>query len=280
MVRSATAALLLTGAAFANDTALTTGGTPKMMRRHRSVAMRSEVVRMTVGDRTVLVDCTFVFENLSSRPATIQMGFPDVGFAAGDPDEEYGPDWRRTPPKSSFESFESWVNGRKVPVRLIRSERPGKFWHVKTVVFPARRRVVVRDRYVQIVGFGPARLSGDAFGWPSRAGYFLHTGASWRGPIGSSEVIVTFRRKGMSGNLRPWRIPAKDWFDGAPRRDWSHERGRVFYTGPCKPKVHGQTLRFVRKNWHPSVTDDIGLVFDLKRVQPLGIWSGHRVRAM
>lgn len=252
--------------ASANDTALSTGGAPKALRSHLSICMVSEVVRLDVGEDKVWVDCTFTFENTSRRSVTVRMGFPDIGYGALDPDEErrYQDRWRVSGPESTFDRFDSWVDGQKVPTNLFRSDRPGEFWHIKTVRFPGLGRRIVRDRYIQHIGFGPVGVSANRFGFAARAAYILHTGSSWHGRIGRSEVIVAFHRRRMTGTLRPTRIPPKGWFDGAPIRDWSGEAGRVFYTGPGRPTVHGKTMRFVRTNWRPTARDDVGLVFDLK----------------
>jgi WD40 repeat protein len=256
---SAAVALAACGMVRANNTALAAGGSPAALRSHPSVRMRSEKVRITIEDKRVTTDCAFVFEN-TGPACTVRMGFPDRGFGAFDPDEEHQHDWRARPPRSTFESFMSWVDGAKVATKLIRSNKPGGFWHAKTVRFAAHGRRTVRDLYTTEVGFAET-----GHGREYRASYVLQTGASWHGRIGRTEVIVTFERRGMRAPLRP--APARQ-VEGAwsgPDRDWSKEQGRVFYVGPCKPRVRGSSLVFVRKNWRPTSASDIHLVFDLAR---------------
>jgi hypothetical protein len=55
--------VLLACRADANDTELSSGGTPRPLTGNTTVSMRSEQVRVEIGDTHVTVDCRFVFHN-------------------------------------------------------------------------------------------------------------------------------------------------------------------------------------------------------------------------
>ena len=244
--------VLAGGAALANDGGLAFGGSPGLLQGHPTVAMQSEIINVTVADDSVSVDCQFVFRN-DGVACTVRMGFPDVGEGAEDPDEEADPKTvLKTPAKTTFQSFVSYVNGKKVATQLIRANEAGHFWHSKTVKFPAHSVVKVRDVYTQRVSGGIAIKGSYA-----SAGYVLHTGSSWHGSIGRSEINVLFKRKSVTGPLEPLVLTG---FAGD--RDWSQVKGnQVYYVGPAKPSVKGKNLQFVRTKWKPKNGDDIFLYF-------------------
>ncbi|MCC6445117.1 MAG: hypothetical protein IT210_16870 [Armatimonadetes bacterium] len=247
---------LLATSAWANDTDLTYGGSPSPLAGHPSVAMRSEYVKMVVGDEDVTVDCRFTFVN-KGPACRVRMGFPDEG---GDPGED--PDATPHPPKGTFKAFRSWVNGKPVPTTVIRGKEPGSVWHVKEVSFPTRRTVKVRNRYTVPVGSSVAFRSVLIH----LTQYVLHTGSSWHGLLGRSEIEVVFRRKGMTGAIAPRAIR---WQNGQVNYDTTAKIGKrtVYYEGPCPPRVSGNTLRFIRTRWRPAPKDDILLVFDIERLK-------------
>jgi hypothetical protein len=244
--------------ARANDGGISFGGSPRLLTGHPSVSMQSEIVRMRIGEEKVTVDCTFIFQN-QGPACTVRMGFPDQGQGADDPDEE----GVHNPPTSAFDTFKSYVNGKPISTKLVRSQQ-SIFWHTKTVSFPANSHVVIRDVYTTSVG---AHI--EEKGSVHLANYILHTGASWHGPIGRSEVIITFQSKHISAPLRP--VPVHYAPEVVRRQylvnkkiettDWNKVTGRVYYVGPCAPTAHGNSLRFVRTNWRPTERDDIYLAF-------------------
>ena len=238
--------------AHANDGGIAFGGSPKLLSGHPTVRMESELIQMNVGEKTVVVDCKFIFVN-NGPACKVRMGFPDQGVGASDPDEENARDWKKSPPVTTFTSFQSWVNGGEVPTKLIRANEPGKFWHTKTVTFPANSRTVIRDLYHVPVGGGfVGSINGDAIPGDETS-YIVHTGSSWKGTIGRTEIVVKFNRKGMSGPL----IPVK----GEPKVKFDKEPYVVYYTGISEPVVDGTTFRFIRKNWRPNEKDDLYLAF-------------------
>lgn len=250
--------------AFANDGGLAMGGTPRLLKGHPSVRMACEVIRITVGEEKVSVDCDFTFQN-DGLACTVRMGFPDEGEGASDPDEgEAADDILKLPPKTTFDTFRSYVSGKAVKTQLIRGDKPGKYWHVKTVQFPAHSVLKVRDVYTQPIGGGIAALQ-SGYTSNKMISYILHTGSSWHGAIGRSDVYVTFKRKGMSGPLTAQPIAKV-----SKEKDFTHlavkhlDPNTVLWAGMRSgvPTVQGKTVHFTRTNWRPTEQDDLMVGFD------------------
>lgn len=253
--------VVLSYSASANDGGIAMGGTPRLLKGHPSVSMRSEVVKISVQDKIIMVDCRFDFVN-HGPACSVRMGFPDQGEDASDPDEEDA-DAMKHPPKTTFLSFHSYVDGKPVKTSLIRAHEEGQYWHTKTVLFPAHSTLHVRDVYTQHVGGGVASIHGKS-GFAAQIAYTLHTGASWHGPIGRSEIVVTFQGSTIHGTPRP--MPYRSIASPKPGSGMditlaSPPPDLVVWNGPCAPTVKGRTLRFVRRNWRPTKQDDIKLTY-------------------
>jgi hypothetical protein len=245
---------LTTMAAWANDTDLTYGGTPLPLKGNTTVSMQREYVKIDVGDDYVTVDCRFTFHN-DGPSLKVRIGFPDEG---GEPDEEPGAPSK--PPRGTFMRFNSWVNGQPVKTTVVSGAYPGDVWHVKEVAFPANSTLNVRDRYLVEIGDSVAYY--PAFVRLAR--YVLHTGSSWHGPIGRSEVEVQFTKKSIHTPIVAKRLPVTD--DRSAQVAALHTSSRaVYFSGPCRPRASGRTLRFVRTDWRPTEKDDILLLFDVQR---------------
>lgn len=226
--------------------------------------MESEVIRIKVGEKIVTVDCAFVFKNSSRASKTVRMGFPDIGLGAHDPDEENGPDPMKTPPRTTFLSFKSDINGRDIPTRLIRANAPGRFWHTKNVEFAAGKTTTVHDVYTQSVGGGLVSAA-KGHGSVKHVSYILHTGASWHGNIKRSEVIVSFENGVVPSKSQIISLSkvAKGG-DGRSLKTALPAPNAIVWKGCAKPVLNGETLRFVRVNWKPKVKDDIDVYFRYK----------------
>ena len=260
MVATAFIAVVVSpSAAWANDSALMWGGSPRPLNGHQSVSMKSEMIRIEVGEQDTRVDCRFVFEN-HGPTCRVRMGFPDQGRGAGDPDE----DGRRKPVKGTFTAFDSWVGGTKVKTSIERAAHQGNFWHVKTVDFPGYKTLEIRDRYT--VGISSSVGYRTPFSTHS-TNYILHTGSSWHGNIGESIVEITFHQ-GVQAPIALHKIRTGG-ADTDPNyaTDKSDDRHAVYYSGPSKPTASGKTLRFVRANWKPGPSDDIEVVFDMHQIK-------------
>ena len=246
---------------YANDGGIAMGGSPKLLSGHPSVKMTSEVILMKVTGEHVEVDCNFVFTN-TGKKCVVRMGFPDQGYGASDPDEDKSLEgFKITPPETTFDSFKSWVDGNSVPTNLIRADKPGQFWHTKTVTFPAHSVIKIRDLYTQSIGGGITKYK-TGYGNARQVAYILHTGSSWHGSIGKSMVIVRL--------MEPWTTEKTLILKSESSVTDSHDgRGLninptpnlVLWTGPCKPVVDGRTLTFVRNNWRPKSKDDIHITY-------------------
>lgn len=247
-----------------NDGALSLGGTPGSLAGasllpvpHPSVVMVKEVIRLVIGEETVDADCQFTFRN-TGKACTVHMGFPDEG----DGERVYFPDpgTKETgPPQGQFTRFESRVNGEQVQTLAVRDKQNQSLvWHSKPVTFATGQTVVVQDKYAQQVG---SQIAGHN-GVYAKASYILRTGASWHSNIGSSEVLVSFRRKRPTYPLEPRVIQYGS--DEYEMRDWTSEDRRVYWSGFVIPTVidSGRTLRFYRQNWKPTNRSDVFLAFD------------------
>lgn len=254
-------------ASLANDGGIAQGGNPRLLHGHPAVSMESEVIRIKVGKDKITVDCAFVFNN-SSRACTARMGFPDIGLGANDPDAENGNSPMKTPPRTTFLSFKSDINGRALPTKLIRADRPGHFWHTKNVTFPAHQKTTVHDVYTQYLGGGLVDAKGGG-GSVRHVSYILHTGASWHGNIKRSEILVTFEDALVSDKMQlvPLSKVAKG-DDGRGLKSALPAPNAIVWKGCSQPTVQGRTVQFIHTNWKPKLQDDIDLYFGYRSGTP------------
>src|SRR5436853_1875311 len=99
--------------ARADNAALTMGGVPKVLSSHRSIAMQSEEVKLTLHFDRIEADCTFNFVNTGAA-CNVRMGFPD--FASWD---KHG---------SVFSKFASYVDGKPVRCKHLVGNVPDEDW--------------------------------------------------------------------------------------------------------------------------------------------------------
>lgn len=245
-----------TGVVRADDGGISFGGSPKLLKGHASVAMKDEVVTMDIHDELIKVDCKFTFHNAGDA-STVRVGFPDEGQGAEEPYQ--GDDHRPTGKnlKATFLSYESWVDGKKVPTELVPTNDRTLYWHAKTVNFKAKSDCLIRDLYT----LPPGGQVTNENGLYKQTSYVLHTGASWHGPIGRAEIIVNFDPKVLKGPIQLKALsslPGKSVYN----LKWSTmPPGTVIYDGPCEPKVEGNTLRFACTNLRPAKKDDVRLYY-------------------
>ena len=253
--------------ARANDGGIAYGGSPGLLHGHPSISMTSERILLAVGEKEVHVECNFEFTN-SGKACTVRMGFPDEGYGAFDPDEENASDnLMQTPARTTFTSFKSYINGKQVATKLIRADKPGHYWHAKTVQFAANQTLKIRDVYIQRIGGGIATVAGKT-GSVKEVGYVLHTGASWHGPIGRSEVTVDFSSARTVTPIVP--VALKDVATKKAGEEPSAADivrapgGCIVWSGPGAPTISGTRLTFLKTNWKPSKKDDIDLNYEYK----------------
>jgi hypothetical protein len=227
----------------ANDGWVGISGAPKLMKGHPSVRMVDERVLISIKRKTMVVDCTFRFKN-EGPAGTVRMGFPDY---------DSGVDDVKTT-KTTFAYFKSYVDGKRHQTRFLRGDF--KAWQVKDVAFRQGQLRTVRNVYE--VQLGAARVGSEG-GMAYEAHYVLETGASWKGEIGKTEIVVTFA---SNHHPRPTRLLP---FTVGAGSSWNEEKGTVLWQGPSKPKLAGNKITFVRTNWEPTERDDLSLFFHLRR---------------
>jgi len=181
-------ALALSGlSARSDDTAVYgQGGALSPMQEHPSIVMDEMLVDARVTPDASTVDCRFVFRN-AGPTVTVKMGFPESGNAnAG--------------PNAGFTSFDTWVDGRRVPARtegMEVNDQAGIWnrWRVKTVRFAAGQTRRVRVRY-------SVRTTEDSMGG-RRFEYRLGSGGSWKGAIKNALVRMRVQYDDDSFALQP-----------------------------------------------------------------------------
>jgi hypothetical protein len=245
--------------ARADDGGISFGGNPHLMTGHATVAMKDEVVKMDVHDKVIKVDCKFLFHN-SGPTCTVRMGFPDQGLGAAEPYQ--GDPVPTKNLKATFLTYDSWVDGKKVPTKLIPTNDRALYWHTKTVTFKGNSDCVIRDVYT----LPPGGQVTNENGLYQQTYYVLHTGASWHGPIGRAEIIANFDPSVVHA---PIQLKA---LSSLPDQDLGHLKwselpaGTIIYAGPSKPNLDGNSVRFVRTNIVPTKNDDIHLYYAYRKL--------------
>ena len=161
--------LCFNGKAVADDSAITNiGGTIRPMDEHPSVRLLAEHVHARILKKHALVECIFFLQN-EGPESIVEMGFPCYTG------EDTG----------QFEYFESYVDGQKVDIEILEDKQQSpSVWYCKEVRFKEGALKVIRNVYKS--GYG-GNTMGDI--WFT---YVLHTGASWRGTIGSVNIVLSF----------------------------------------------------------------------------------------
>jgi hypothetical protein len=243
----------------ADDGGISFGGSPHLLSGHPSVSMQSEAVTMDIHKDLIKVECNFVFHN-SGPACTVRVGFPDQGLGAAEPYQ--GDPLPTHNLKATFLTYESYVNGKKVPTKLIPTNDRGLFWHTKIVNFKGKSDCLIRDVYT----LKPGEQVTDENGAYQQTSYVLHTGASWHGPIGKAELTLKFAPDTVSGPIQLKSL------ESIPKQDISHLKwsqlpaGTVVYDGLCEPKLDGQTLRFYKENFTPTKKDDIHVCYAFRKL--------------
>ena len=181
-VSVALAALSMLG--WCNDSAVVgVSGVIKPMESHPSIVLRSHVVKIKLAPAHADVDCTFVLHN-TGKATSVLIGFPESGGGAIEV------------PTMGFQYFRSYVDGKRVQVRVqepkLRDMGYSR-WYLKRVHFGTGQTRVIRNVYRAPLG---AISNGEEF-----FHYILVTGASWKGKIGRSDIIVDLSALGSVTDL-------------------------------------------------------------------------------
>jgi hypothetical protein len=234
--------VLVSPTVYADNAALWAGGRPRLMDKHPQVQMVAEDVLVVVRADRIKTECTFVFRN-GGTGCKVRMGFPDFGLWA------YAVQLKK--PKSMFTEYASFVEGRKVPTKLVLGDKPGEQWQTKTVAFPTNGSVTVKEVYSTKVG----GIAGEIV--MGTAAYLVHTGASWNGPIKRARIRVRFEPDTEVATPMSVLLTGINSGDAEILKRQIQKPGGLVATGPCQPVVQGRTLVFEKQNWKPSDKDDI-----------------------
>lgn len=169
---------------WCNDSAVVgVSGVIKPMESHPSIVLRSHVVKIKLAPTHADVDCTFVLHN-TGKATSVLIGFPESGGGAIEV------------PTTGFQYFRSYVDGKRVQVRVqepkLRDMGYSR-WYLKRVHFGTGQTRVIRNVYRALLG---AISNGEEF-----FHYILVTGASWKGKIGRSDIIVDLSALGSVTDL-------------------------------------------------------------------------------
>ena len=251
----------MTLCAFADDAAMSSGGSPTLLKGHPSISMVLEHVTVTVGKDKIRYDCTFNFQN--KGPATsVKIGFPDRGFGAyetGDQEDAYDAKQKgkKKAPFAALKEFVSYVDGKKVAVKLEGTNKIAQSWHTKVVKFGANQSHVVRNTFYADMGSGVTNSGGSL----KEARYVIHTGRSWKGAIGDAVVEFIFEDPRLE-TLSP--ISAIGFGKETPfasKKLGELPLNAVIYQGFGKMTVKGNRLIFQQKNLKPTAKDDLVIDF-------------------
>ena len=175
------------------------------------------------------VTATFVMLNQGPVEESMQVGFP-----LADP-RGMGDGWGEFP---EIEDLQAWVEGSWVPTTRVPSpaseplfaNMPPLAWAVFDVTFPPGEAVEIEVKYSQ-------RASG--YHPQSEFLYILETGAGWKGPIGSAELVVRLPYLATSENVLVDYSTDGIHFKGREARwtfqDLEPERGENLIVGIIEP---------------------------------------------
>lgn len=212
MILAATA--LLAPTAEANDGVFGGAGVHPIPLNSDDVRMLDEIVRLRLNpkDRAWEVSASFIFENTSSEPVTLTLGFPFPAVHS-EHDEVGLPDGVTKPAQGEPLVFDFTTTVRGEPVDARRSptglndDRPDlrySFAWLWDVTFAPNERVHVVNTYRH-------GISATNFGGAS-AMYVLKTGSTWKdGRIGHARLSVEV--PSARHVLCP---PDQDLYDGSP----------------------------------------------------------------
>jgi hypothetical protein len=224
------ALLLGTLPALANDMSIIgVGGSLRPLHgQHPQVRMVREKIDIEVGQNNYHVRVNFVFRNMG-KATSVKMGFPESG-GGGDMPAKTEKD------KSTFLTFSSNVDGKKVPVKRVLLNRGDEdfdaVW-IKTVKFAAGQSRQVQVDYTAPIG-GAAGV-----GLEQLVGYDF-TGGNWAGDVDSSVLNIHFQQPGdylMSADLGEKKVAFKSISNGISF-SWRHWQAqgsfllRFFQTAP------------------------------------------------
>ncbi|MBK8015019.1 MAG: hypothetical protein IPK13_27180 [Deltaproteobacteria bacterium] len=165
---------------------------PSAKRKPPAVRMEEEEVTISLYPLFAIVRATFVMKNTGAT-FNDEIGFPGAGVPVGGQFAAH----------VALRGFRAWIDGKaaKTAERLIRNEYAfgppkrggGRYtrtreetWHVFTAHIPKRKSVTITVEYAVL---SEQHDVPDAQPL-AKMHYILHTGRSWKGPIGSGVVRI------------------------------------------------------------------------------------------
>lgn len=246
--------------AFADDGYYSIASSEYVYGSHVRVQMVRERVQLYVdmaklkgddpeGPESVMGVCDFVFKN-HGPATTVTIAFPEDG-------DTTSPDGTNEK-EMLLSGFRSFINGRKVPVRAIWSDKLEAYQHVKKVKFLAGQTLRIRDVFRETIS---AQDYNNLIGMVP---YLLGTGGSWHRHLVRAEIDLI--EENGSQNLRLGRFPrqfAKKYWQDEPN-DPLNTRGAYLadrHFGPgnsvwvywhgATVSQHGNVIRCIRTNFKP-----------------------------
>lgn len=225
-----------------NDSAMYVSGAPSSLMGKTTVRMVREQISIHIG-KSCLYECEFEFKN-DGPTQNVKIGFPDESHGMIGPAED-------PKPRPQIRNFKSWVDGAEVDVKIEKEIKGeighAKCWHTKWVKFEAGQTRKIRNTYLSDLGWFP----------PSQfAIYTVSTGASWKGVIEESKIIVVFKQPRFR-NLIVGPGSGADTVK-ADKDFWRKKPlNYVVCEGFSKPVVEANKMTLVKKNFKPTRDDNL-----------------------
>jgi len=219
---------LLNGLAFSNEAWLAFGRNDEIINvRAANIAMRAEVIEITLRSDRYEVDVTFDFFN-DGPEEKVKLGFPV---------ERVYPFHADIPDKMAYD-FKSYVNGEPIPKYTVRIDSVCVYedgptsiysytkWFIRDVTFPANKHTASRVTY-------KAEYSDNA--GPPVAGYIYGTGRFWKNGIEKMTVIVNHGDDVLIDLVR-FGAGADDESIRTPKFTWKANGRYIYELENVKPK--------------------------------------------
>ncbi len=199
--------------------------------KNNSITMEKEFIYIDVIPEgfnyfRVEYDCIFHFRNKTDPTQEVLIGFPHKYEIYMEQGEEYGDLYQESERNPVVKDFKFRVNGKEVKYEVYPAEANPAFTdvpaydyvHTAEVHFSPGEEKIIRNSFSmnKIINCIPDPAMGSDEN-KSVIDYILRTGASWKGPIGSSEITVTFHDRPentyyVESNIKPDEISGNhDW---------------------------------------------------------------------
>jgi len=227
---------LLNSLVFSNEAWLAFGRNDEIINvRATNIAMRAEVIEITLRSNHYEVDVTFDFLN-NGPEEKVNLGFPV---------ERIYP-YRENIPNEMAYDFKSYLNGEAISKYTIKNDSVEVFgdrgaysyikWFVRNVTFPANSHTTSRVKY-------KAKYSHSAGPWV--AGYIYGTGRFWKNGIEKMTVVVNHGDDVLIDFVQFGEEVIGEGFNGgrAPKFTWKANGSYIYELENVKPKNNTEQIR-------------------------------------